>query len=209
MFTGIIEELGVLKKLSKNSNLISLEISAKKIIPGLKHGDSVAVNGVCLTVRDFGQDYFAADVMAQTARVTSLNDLALGDILNLERALRISDGLDGHIVQGHVDGLGVIKNISKKDFDISYEIGCSREILKFIINKGSIAIDGISLTVSDLRSGSFMVSLIPTSLEMTNLKDKKNGDRVNLEVDMISKYIYKFVNKDEEKDSFEEILRLL
>ncbi|MFZ3170635.1 MAG: riboflavin synthase [Carboxydocellales bacterium] len=189
MFTGIVEELGQLKGIKSGSKSAFLEIKAKQVLQDVKIGDSIAVNGVCLTVTSFQQDWFTADVMAETLNKTNLGSLRSGERVNLERALRLSDRLGGHIVSGHIDGVGTITSQKVVDIAVLTEIAAPPQVLKYVINKGSIAIDGISLTVVELTSSGFTVSLIPHTAKLTTLGFKKTGDRVNLEGDVLGKYV--------------------
>ncbi len=194
MFTGIIEEFGTVKSVGKGRNSATLEIGAEKITEGLNLGDSVAVNGVCLTVVTFDASGFTAEVMAETLKKSNLGKLKSGDRVNLERAMRLGDRLGGHLVAGHVDATGIIKSAAREDIATVFTIDAPQEILRYIINKGSIAIDGISLTVVDYDSrptggGSFRVSIIPHTASMTTLGFKKPGDTVNLEADMLAKFV--------------------
>ncbi|KNY28487.1 riboflavin synthase [Pseudobacteroides cellulosolvens] len=204
MFTGIVEELGKVKSISYGSKSIKLIINCNKVIEGTRVGDSIAVNGVCLTVTDMGNEFFIADVMPETLRKTSLNDLAVSSFVNLERALKLSDRLGGHLVSGHIDGTGIISEKEEEDNAAWYSIKADEEILKYIILKGSVAIDGTSLTVAYVDDGIFKVSLIPHTREVTILGTKKAGDTVNIEVDQIAKYVEKltlFNNKDQDNKS--------
>lgn len=170
-------------------------------------GDSIATNGVCLTVTNLGDDFFEAEAMLETINNTTFKDLKSGDLLNLERALSPTKRLDGHIVQGHVDGVGKIINIINSNNEIVYKVSADEDLLKYIVNKGSIALDGISLTVSDVDKNSLEVSIIPTTIRETNLKNKKVGDLINIETDIIGRYVYKFLNKEEESGISLEFLK--
>lgn len=189
MFTGIIEELGQLKGIRGGSKSALLEIKAREVLQDVKLGDSIAVNGVCLTVTGFSKDWFTADVMAETLSKTNLDSLRPGDKVNLERALRLSDRLGGHLVSGHIDGVGTIIGQQVVDIAVVTEIAAPPQVLKYVVPKGSAAIDGISLTVVELTKVGFTVSLIPHTAKLTTLGFKKIGDRVNLEGDIIGKYI--------------------
>lgn len=167
------------------------------MLGGTKLGDSIATNGVCLTVTKLGEDFFEAEAMLETINNTTFKDLKVGEVLNLERALSPMKRLDGHIVQGHVDGVGKIINITHNANEIVYKISADEEELKYVVNKGSVALDGISLTVSGVDRDSLEVSIIPTTIRETNLKDKKLGDSINIETDIIGRYVYKFINKEE------------
>lgn len=200
MFTGIIEEMGIVKSI-KNS---AITIEADKIFDDLKLGDSVAVNGTCLTISSFSNKIFKADITLETLSRTNLGDLKSGFKVNLERALTLSKRLGGHIVSGHIDGVGIIKNISKNDRDIILKIEVPMSLMKYIIEKGSVAIDGISLTVAEVNKNIFSIAIIPHTFKETILYYKKEGDKVNIENDIIGKYVEKllqFNNCDNEKNN--------
>lgn len=200
MFTGIIEEIGTISAIHRNPLEAKLTISAEKIFSDLKIGDSVAVNGVCLTASDISDNNFTADVMNETFNRSSLSELKSGSPVNLERAMTANGRFGGHIVAGHVDGIGIITNIKKDDNAIWYTISAENCIMKYIIEKGSVAIDGISLTVAQVSKDSFSVSVIPHTARETILSHKKAGDKVNLENDLVGKYVEKLLNfKDDEK----------
>lgn len=204
MFTGLVAELGSVEKLAQQGNSFHLTVAATKVMQNLKIGDSVAVNGVCLTVVHLGDASFTADVMPETVRLTNIGLLHAGDRVNLERTLRLCDGLDGHIVSGHVEGLGTIASRRPDGIAMVVTITTPPELLKYIIKKGSIAIDGISLTVTEVTETSFSVSLIPHTAKETTLGFKDVGDRVNLETDIIAKYVERmlgFKNKKEEQQT--------
>ena len=194
MFTGLIEEVGVVKSVKKGADSAQITISAEKVISDVNLGDSVCTNGICLTVTSFSSNYFTVDVMAETMRKTNLNYLSPGDKVNLERALRLGDRLGGHIVSGHIDGIGTISNLEKEDNATWITVSSSYDILKYVIYKGSIAIDGVSLTVAYVDDSVFKVSIIPHTKDVTILLDKKIGDTVNLECDMIGKYVEKMLS---------------
>ena len=194
MFTGIIEEIGQIKHIALGTKSSRLIIKADRVLDDVRTGDSICTNGVCLTVSHFGTDYFEADVMAETMRRTNFRELKSGDKVNLERAMKMNDRFGGHIVSGHVDGTGVIVSKKKEDNAVWVTIETSENILKYIVEKGSITIDGISLTVADLDAHLFKVSIIPHTGAQTTLLDKKVGDRVNLENDLIGKYVEKMMN---------------
>ena len=197
IFTGIIEEIGRLADIKKEKDLYTLKISCKKVLEGTKKGDSIATNGVCLTVTELGHDFYLAEVMVETINSTNFKTLSLGEPLNLERALSPAKRLDGHIVQGHVDGVGEIVNILKRGHEIVYRIKFDSDNFKYIAEKGSIALDGISLTVSKVGENYFEVSIIPTTIADTNLANKKVGEKINIETDIIGRYVYNFVNTKE------------
>ena len=190
MFTGIIEEVGRLKSLNGGR----IEISCEKILSDMKIGDSISTNGICLTVTDFSENFFAADVMPETFRKTSLAELPADGIVNLERALKAGDRLGGHIVSGHIDGVGKILNMHTEGNAIFINISAENFLLKQIAAKGSVALDGISLTVVDSDSENFSVSMIPHTREVTNFKNKRAGSLVNIETDILAKYIDRLIN---------------
>ena len=197
IFTGIIEEIGRLADIKKEKDLYTLKISCKKVLEGTKRGDSIATNGVCLTVTELGDDFYKAEVMVETINSTNFKTLSQGELLNLERALSPAKRLDGHIVQGHVDGVGEIINILKRGHEIVYRIKFDSDNFKYIAEKGSIALDGISLTVSKVGENYFEVSIIPTTIADTNLASKNLGEKINIETDIIGRYVYNFVNTKE------------
>lgn len=197
MFTGIIEEIGVIRDVRKGASSSFITIQADKIFTDMHIGDSIAVNGVCLTVTDFDQKTFKADIMNETLKRSSLGLIEKGSCVNLERAMAANGRFGGHIVSGHIDGTGKILKITKDGIAIWYTINTDKNILRYIVKKGSIAIDGISLTVADITSSSFSVSIIPHTAEQTILSTKKVGDIVNLENDIIGKYIEKFIRPEE------------
>lgn len=203
MFTGIIEEIGVLQGVKKGRESSVLEIRAKKVLEDTKIGDSIAVNGVCLTVTGIGQGSYQADVMAETLRRSNLGTLQPGDLLNLERALQVNGRFGGHIVSGHIDGIGTIKKLLREGNATVVTIFAEKKLLHYIVEKGSIAIDGISLTVVTVTEKDFCVSLIPHTGKETILLKKKVGDTVNLECDIIGKYVEKLL-KNENNENAEE-----
>ena len=193
MFTGIIEELGVIQEIKKGSKSSKLLIKANKVLEETKVGDSICTNGVCLTVTDLKINSFEADIMAETLRRSNLGDLKVGSKVNLERALTLQSRLGGHIVSGHIDGTGEVISLVKEDNATWVTIKTTNDILRYIVLKGSITIDGISLTVAYVDDKSFKVSIIPHTAQETTLLNKTNGDTVNLECDVISKYVEKFM----------------
>jgi riboflavin synthase len=197
MFTGIVEELGTVEALDLlEGDAARLTIRGPKVTEDARHGDSIAVNGCCLTVVETGDGTFTADVMRETLQRTSLGQAAKGSQVNLERAVAAHARLGGHIVQGHVDGVGTIASRTPSEHWEDVRIAAAPEILKYVAEKGSIAIDGVSLTVTDVddATGTFGVSLIPTTLELTVLGRSQVGDTVNLEVDVIAKYVERLLN---------------
>lgn len=195
MFTGIVEEKGVLKGVQHGANWLVLAIEASKVLENVSLGDSIAVNGVCLTVTSFTQTSFTADVMPETYEKTNLSSLSIGTKVNLERAMAADGRFGGHFVSGHVDGTGTVQSIKPLGNAVVYEIRAAESLLYYMIPKGSITIDGTSLTILNVNSQSFTVSIIPHTLDHTTLKDRRVGDLVNLECDMVGKYIEKFVHQ--------------
>ena len=189
MFSGIVEETGIVTAVTSGS----LSIEGNLIFKQLKPGDSVAVNGVCLTANEVSSNTFTSNVMPETHRRTNLGALKRGDIVNLERALTLSGRLGGHLVQGHIDGTGTIKHLQQEAAATLMTISAPPEIMRYVVNKGFIAVDGLSLTVMAETADSLTVSLVQFSREHTTMGHKKAGDRVNLEADIIAKYIERFV----------------
>lgn len=208
MFTGLVAELGTVKNLVRQGNSYHLTVAAQKVMTNLKIGDSMAVNGCCLTVVRMEDNSFTADVMPETVRLTNIGGLKPGSKVNLERTLRLCDGLDGHIVSGHVEGLGTIAEQRPEGIAVVTTIAAGPELLKYIIKKGSIAIDGISLTVTEVTDTSFSVSLIPHTAKETTLGIKKVGDKVNLETDIIGKYVERMLGFNKQPQTKEEKLGL-
>lgn len=200
MFTGLVAELGTVQSLARQGESYHLTVSAAKVMANLKIGDSVAVNGACLTVVRLDGGAFTADVMPETVRLTNIGQLRVGDKVNLERTLRLCDGLDGHIVSGHVEGQGVIAGRRPEGIAMVVTISAPPELLKYIIKKGSVAIDGISLTVTQTTDTDFSVSLIPHTAKETTLGFKDVGDKVNLETDIIGKYVERMLSWDKKQD---------
>lgn len=193
MFTGIVEETGTVKAITKGRHSAVLTIRAETVLEGTKIGDSIAVNGICLTVTRLFSDSFCADVMHETLNRSSLEHLTLGNKVNLERAMAANGRFGGHIVAGHVDGVGRITQILRDDTAIWYTIQAAPSILRYVIEKGSVTIDGISLTVSAVTDTDFSVSIIPHTASQTTLHDRRKGDLINLETDLVGKYIEKLL----------------
>lgn len=191
MFTGIVEEIGTIDSVKKGTQSAVMGIRCSKVLEGTKIGDSIAVNGVCLTVTGMNSHGYTADVMAETIDRSSLGKLERNSRVNLERAMAADGRFGGHMVAGHIDGTGTVQNISRDETAVWYTIQASGNILRYVVEKGSIAIDGISLTVAVVSDEDFKVSVIPHTQEETNLIDRKVGDIVNLECDIIGKYIEK------------------
>ncbi|WP_368652987.1 riboflavin synthase [Ornithinibacillus sp. 4-3] len=198
MFTGLVEEIGKVESIIKSTKSSRITIKAKKVLEGVKLGDSICTNGVCLTVSSFDSGRFSVDVMPETIRRSNLRSFLPDDEINLERALRLGDRLGGHIVNGHIDGTGIIENFKQEDNALWITIVTSPELFKYIVQKGSIAIDGVSLTVAYIDEPVFKVSIIPHTKDTTTLFRKKVGDEVNLECDMIGKYIEKLLDANEQ-----------
>ena len=189
IFTGIIEEIGRLKGFDGGK----IEISCEKILSDIKIGDSINTNGICLTVVEFGENFFAADVMPETFRKTSLSEIKIGGKINLERALKVGERFGGHIVSGHIDGVGKILQITAEGNALLIKISAESNLLRQIAAKGSVSLDGISLTVVDADEKIFSVSMIPHTREVTNFKDKKIGSLVNIETDILAKYVERLI----------------
>jgi len=200
MFTGIIEEIGTVEAVAKGVHSAVLSIRAKRILEDIHLGDSIAVNGVCLTVTSFGRTGFTADVMHETLNRSSLGQLKAKSAVNLERAMAAGGRFGGHIVSGHIDGTGKIIRIKGDDNAVWYTIETTPRVMRYIVEKGSIAIDGISLTVAKVGSTDFSVSIIPHTAEKTTLSCKKQGDVVNLENDCIGKYVEKLMGLSQTKE---------
>jgi riboflavin synthase len=198
MFTGIVEELGVVEALVDQGDAIRLTVRGPHVTLDAGLGDSIAVNGCCLTIAERDQETFTADVMRETLDKTSLGVLAVGDRVNLERAVTPQTRLGGHIVQGHVDGTGTVVSRTPSEHWEVVEVSLPAEIARYVVAKGSITVDGISLTVVDVRPESFSVSLIPETLARTTLGSKQPGEPVNLEVDVIAKYVERLLTPSAE-----------
>lgn len=195
MFTGLIEEIGTIYAIQKGRNSYQFSIKAKKVLEETKIGDSICTNGACLTVTEMTNQTLTVDIMSETVDKTNFSMLKVGSTVNLERALRLSDRLGGHMVSGHIDGIGIIKSIDKDDIAWRIKISATTSILHQMIDKGSIAIDGISLTIVRVDQDSFEVSIIPHTMKETTLLNKRVQDTVNLETDMFGKYVYRYLNQ--------------
>lgn len=193
MFTGIVEEQGTVGDVTAQADAARVTIHGQRVLDGTRPGDSIAVNGVCLTVVDLLPDGFTADVMAETLRRTSLAAAAPGVRVNLERAARMDDRIGGHLVQGHVDGLATVVAVEPSDHWTVMRFALPDGLARYVVEKGSIAVDGVSLTVVDVDDSSFSVSLIPTTLNETILGTRRVGDRVNIEVDAMAKYVERLI----------------
>ncbi|MDB9721924.1 riboflavin synthase [Nitrosopumilus sp.] len=194
MFTGIVEGIGKVSKISKitkNRSAIEMTIDLGKQVKGLKIGQSVALNGVCLTATKISKSKCIFEMIEETTKKTDLGNLKVGGVVNIERSLKAGDRLEGHFVLGHVDGVAIIKKILKKPKEVQVYFEVPENLAKYVVRKGSIAIDGISLTVVDIKKTLAYVSLIPHTIEITNFHTKKVGDKVNIETDILGKYILK------------------
>jgi len=204
LFTGIIEEIGKVIKINKNSKSLSLDIEASKVLKDSKLGDSISTNGICLTITKIQKTSFSVDVMYETVNRSTIRNYKLGTTLNLERALLANSRMGGHYVSGHVDGVGKIINIDRIENALVYRIQASNDILDLMIEKGSVAIDGISLTIVNVYIDSFEVSIIPHTLKDTIMRYKGVNDEVNLETDVMGKYIKKFLTGINNKQKIDE-----
>jgi riboflavin synthase len=194
MFTGIVEGVGTVNKISKitkNRSAIEMTIDLGKQVKGLKIGQSVALNGVCLTATKISKSKCIFEMIEETTKKTDLGNLKVGGVVNIERSLKAGDRLEGHFVLGHVDGVGKIKKIVKKPKEVKVYFEVPKSLAKYVVKKGSIAIDGISLTVVDIKKTLASVSLIPHTIQITNFHTKKVGDKINIETDILGKYILK------------------
>lgn len=203
MFTGIVEEIGTIRKMRPGPHSMILEIGADTVLDGTRVGDSIAVNGICLTVTSRNPGSFTVDVMHETLDRSSLSRMTSGSRVNLERAMRAGGRFGGHIVSGHIDSTGQIIGIQKDDNAVWFQIQADPEVMRYVVEKGSIAIDGISLTVAKVQEDSFSVSIIPHTISQTILGERKTGDLVNLETDIIGKYVEKMLTRPaaQKKDS--------
>jgi riboflavin synthase len=194
MFTGIVEGIGKIEKISKNTknrSAIEMTVNLGKYAKGLKIGQSVALNGVCLTATKLSKSNCVFEMIEETTRKTDLGNLKPGDIVNIERSLKTGDRLEGHFVLGHVDGVGIITKIQNKSKEVQIWFEIPKKLSKYVVKKGSIAVDGISLTVVDVKNNLASVCLIPHTIQVTNFKKKNVGDKINIETDILGKYILK------------------
>lgn len=201
MFTGIIEETGKIESIRRHSLSASLTVSCRRIMEDIHIGDSIAVNGICLTVTSFSGTEFTVDVMPETIDKTSLKQLRNGSVVNLERAMAANGRFGGHIVSGHIDGTGTVLKIQENEIAVIFTVGASRELLDGIVPKGSVALDGISLTVVEVTDTAFSISLIPHTRTVTNMLEKGVGDPINIETDVIGKYVKKYITEPAERAS--------
>jgi riboflavin synthase len=195
LFTGIIEAVGTLAAVEPRGSQVEVVIEAPAVIAGVRIGDSIAVNGTCLTVTRIDGARLHFDAVRETLERTSLGDQRVGARVNVERAMRADGRLDGHIVQGHVDGTGRVAGLDRDGDDVQFRVECGAEIARYLVPKGSVAIDGVSLTVVGVSEKGFDVALIPHTLAATNLGDRKPGDRVNLEADVLGKYVVHYLER--------------
>ena len=196
MFSGIIEEIGKIRDIKRGVKANNISVSAKKIFTDLKDGDSISIDGACMTVSMLKENEFSVDASFETLNITTLADLKKGDSVNLERAIRFSDRIGGHLVTGHVDGVGSILKRKEVGESIALTISAPPQILRYTIKKGSIAVDGASLTINEVGSTSLTVMLIPYTIKMTTLGSKKIGEKVNLENDLIGKYVESLLRQE-------------
>ena len=207
MFTGIVEEIGKIQSVRRGAHSAVLTVEADRVLEDIHRGDSIAVSGVCLTVTSYTDHAFTADVMHETLNRSSLAGLKPGSRVNLERAMAADGRFGGHIVAGHVDGVGHISRIQKDDNAVRYTLEADEEILRLVVEKGSITMDGISLTVTEVTNRDFSVSVIPHTAQVTTLGEKKVGDPINLETDIIGKYVEKLMKPREEEQSGQGMTR--
>ena len=195
MFTGIIQAIGSIQEVHSSDNGVSLKINSNTLdISDSKIGDSIAVNGVCLTATQVSDNSFTADVSNETINCTTLSDLLIGDSVNLEKSLRINQGIDGHLVSGHVDGIGKVQSINKDGDSSRIKILVEDDIIKYIAKKGSICINGVSLTVNSVEDNIFDVNIVPHTFSVTTLRNLSVGSNVNLEIDLIARYVERLKN---------------
>lgn len=199
MFTGIIEEIGTVGKIARIEGGIKVNISAPGFFNEIKVNDSISVNGICLTITEIKTPEFSVDAVGATITKTSISDFESGIKVNLERAMSANSRFDGHFVQGHVNGVGIIEQIKKLGENYYFQVKVPNDLNKYFIEEGSIAIDGISLTIADIQNDLLGFSIIPHTWRKTNLQFRSKGDKVNIEVDMLAKYVEKFLNKKNDK----------
>jgi len=199
MFTGIIEEIGIVKEFRKGTTDAFISIECKKVLEEAKIGDSIAINGICQTVTSLSSSGFSAQISLETLKVTTFSTIKVGEKVNLERAMALNGRLGGHFVSGHVDGLTKVKNIIKLSDFYNLKFEAEKDLVKYIAKKGSVTLNGVSLTVANIYNNEFEVAIIPHTFENTVLKHLKIGDNVNLEVDILAKYVEKFLSTDNNK----------
>jgi len=198
MFTGIIEEMGCIRRLVPLQEAVELTVACKQSLEGMQLGDSIAVDGICLTVTAFDSESFTALASAETLRRTSLGDKKVGEFVNLECPLTLAKKLSGHLVQGHVDGTATVDSVTPEGESQMWKFTLDPELAKYLVPKGSVAVDGISLTVVEAKPRYFTVAIIPKTLAVTTLQFRKPGDKVNIEVDLIGKYVYRYLHPEDE-----------
>jgi len=203
MFTGIVEELGQVQEINTKSSGTQLTISAKLVMDDIKIGDSISINGVCLTVTNRNKNQFSLDMVSETMDKSNLGDLSKGDYVNLERAMRASDRFSGHILQGHVETLGVILDKQQHEDSAIISVGLDPEWMRFCIPKGSISLDGISLTIAKIEANIIEIAVIPYTLENTTLGLKSKSDTLNIETDIIGKYVHRIMSFDEDESEID------
>lgn len=194
MFTGIVEEVGAVERIARGAHSAVLSIRARTVLEGTGVGDSIAVNGVCLTVTAMGGGAFSADVMHETLERSTLAGLTPGSPVNLERAMAADGRFGGHIVAGHVDGVGTIRRVRRDDTAVWYTVAAPPQVLRYVVEKGSIAVDGVSLTVAAVTETGFSISAIPHTVAQTTLRERREGSAVNLEADIIGKYVERLLH---------------
>ena len=194
MFSGIIQKTGKIHEIKRNDDGARLTVSVDSFLDYVKLGDSIALDGACITVVSFDSSKFESDLSNETLNKTTLSNLSIGDECNLEKAMILNERIGGHLVSGHIDGVGVVESIEKDGESFWFKIKADKQIMKYVVYKGSVAVDGISLTIAECDKGSFSVAIIPHTLECTTLNNKEVNSNVNLEVDMIGKYIEKLVS---------------
>jgi riboflavin synthase len=189
MFTGLVEELGTVRQTQRRGDYLRLQIDCTTVLDGLRTGDSVSIEGACQTVVRLDDSGFAVDTLAETLRKTTLGGFAVGTRVNLERALRLSDRLGGHLVQGHVDGVGVIESVVRSGKNIYLTVGLEPKLLRYCVSEGSIAVNGISLTIASMTRSGVSINIIPETWNRTSLQNRKAADAVNIEVDILARYV--------------------
>lgn len=203
MFTGIIKELGKVTKVEKAEKSTTFVIQAKEVIKNKKIGDSIAINGVCTTITKLNETSFQVELMPETIKITNLSRVKENSEVNLEDSLTLQQGIDGHLVQGHVDTTGEVTEFTKNEDQVRLTVSFPKKIEKLLALKGSITLNGVSLTISDLRTSTLTVDLIPLTLKETNLKDLKPGDQVNIEIDLIARYLKNMLDSKEKESKYE------
>jgi len=207
MFTGLIEEVGTIRELRRSGNRYEMTVNARTVTGDINIDDSISVNGVCLTVVDFSDTYFKVQIVQQTIQKSALENYSAGDRVNLERAMAAGDRFGGHFVQGHIDGTGEVADWQRSQDDIRLRVQLGDDLMRFCMDQGSICIDGVSLTIAGIQAGLLEVALIPHTMKMTTLGERKSGDRVNIEVDILSKYVFRHQHPENESGMTMEWLR--